>query len=200
LAERVRIVKTPPDAIAERVIAAYEELEGSGMDMSVDEIAEKAEIPRATLYYYFSGKDDLVAFFVNDKLTRVATAIAKAAAAEGSSSDRLSNAIRSIVVAMVEHPALCTELPHAVKRAGQFAEVAANADRVVMAPMRELLIEGRATGELTVPDARVASQALAGAIMHTTMMRLTLSDEPVDAELLGDQLATTLVEGLRARH
>lgn len=188
-------MKTPPEAIAERLIAAADAL---GVNVSIDEIAEAAEIPRATLYYYFSGKDDLVAFFVNEKLSRVATAIAKAVAGEGSLSERLANAIRSIVAAMVKYPALCTELPEAVKRAGHYAEVAANADRVVMAPIRELLIEGRATGELAVPDVGVAAQAVAGAIMQATMTSF-MSDEPVDAELLGDQLAATLVGGLRAR-
>ena len=39
-----------------------------------------AEIPRATLYYYFSGKDDLIEFFMNDRMDRVRTAIEKAAA------------------------------------------------------------------------------------------------------------------------
>jgi TetR/AcrR family transcriptional regulator len=192
-------MKTPTDAIADRLVALSDELGGRAMEMSVDEIAEAADIPRATLYYYFSGKDDLVAFFVNNKLGRVATAIAKAAAGEGSATERLSNSIRSIVAAMVEHPALCTELPEAVKRAGQYAEVATHADRVVMAPMRELLTEGRATGELAVPDVAVAAQAIAGAIMNATQAHLTMSDDPVDAELLGDQLAATLVEGLRAR-
>ncbi len=192
-------MKTPSDAIAERLVALSDELGGAAMDMSIDEIAEAAEIPRATLYYYFSGKDDLVAFFVKNKLERVGTAIAKAAASEGSSSERLSNAIRSIVAAMVEHPVLCTELPAAVKRAGQFAEVATQADRVVMAPMRELLIEGRATGELAVPDVAVAALAISGAITNTTQMLLTMSDGPIDAELLGDRLAATLVDGLRAR-
>jgi len=192
-------MKTPTDLIADRLVALSDELGGRVMEMSVDEIAETSDIPRATLYYYFSGKDDLIAFFVNNKLERVATAIAKAAAGEGSATERLSDSIRSIVAAMIEHPVLCTELPEAVKRAGQYAEVATHADRVVMAPMRELLIEGRATGELAVPDVAVAAQAIAGAIMNTTQAHLTMSDEPVDADLLGDQLAATLVEGLRAR-
>ncbi len=192
-------MKTPPKALAERLIAAFSELCESGSDVSIDEIAASTQIPRATLYYYFSGKEDLVAFFVNDKLSRVATAIAKAAAGEGSPSHRLGNAVKSIVAAMIEQPVLCIELPEAVKKAGQFAEVAANADRVVMAPMRELLIEGRATGEFNVPDIAVATQALAGAMMHTTRTHLVMSEGPVDAELLGEQLAATLIDGLRSR-
>lgn len=192
-------MKTPPNAIAERLVSFSDQMGGRATQMSIDEIAETTEIPRATLYYYFSGKDDLIAFFVKNKLEQVANAISKAAAGEGTSPERLSNAIRSIVAAMIEHPALCCELPEAVKRAGQYAELANHADRVVMAPIRELLIEGRATGEFAVPDVAVAALAITGAVMNTTQMHLTMSDEPIDAESLGDQLAATLVDGLRAR-
>lgn len=191
-------MKTPPEDLAQKLIDASHHFTGTDLDVSIDEVAQVADVPRATLYYYFSGKDDLVAFFLNDKLQRVADAIAKAAASEGDTLDRLEKVIRSVLHAMGEHPALCTELPGAMRRMGNFAEVAANADRFVMAPVRELLIEGRAKGELDVPDIDVATLAMHGAIGQVALMEL-MRNGTFDADELADKLVPLVLRGLAAR-
>ena len=191
-------MKKPPEDLAAKLLAASDQFQGTGLDVSIDDVAKAADVPRATLYYYFSGKDDLVSFFINDKLERVSTAIAKASAAEGTVVDRLRTVIKSVVAAMAEYPGLCIELPQAVSQSGRFDEVATTAERVVSAPLRELLIEGRATGELAVPDLTTATVALAGAIMHACMMR-TMLDGSLEHEALGEQLASMLVDGFQTR-
>ena len=191
-------MKTPPEELAQKLLEASEQFAGRGFDVSIDDVAAASGIPRATLYYYFSGKDDLLTFFINDKLERVATAIGKATAAEGSVTDRLRGVVRAVVGAMAEYPSLCLELPQAVSQAGRYADVAATADRVVMAPLRELLIEGRATGELVVPDVATATTALGGAVMHTCMMH-TVMHGSIDSGTLGDELSRMLIDGFQKR-
>lgn len=191
-------MKKPPEDLAQKLLEATSELVGTGFDVSIDDLAQASGIPRATLYYYFSGKDDLLTFFINDKLERISTAIAKASATEGTVVDRLRAVIKSVVAAMSEYPGLCTELPQAVSQSGRFDEVATTAERVVTAPLRDLLIEGKATGELVVPDLMTATGALAGAIMHACMMR-TMLDGSIEPEALGEELASMLVDGFGAR-
>ena len=191
-------MKNPPEELAQKLLETSEEFAGTGFDVSIDDVAAASGIPRATLYYYFSGKDDLLTFFINDKLERVATAIGKAAAAEGPVTDRLRGVIKAVVASMAEYPSLCLELPQAVSQAGRYNDVAATSERVVMAPLRELLIEGRATGELVVPDIQTATTALGGAVMHTCMMH-TVMHGSIDAEALGDELSRMLVEGFQSR-
>ena len=73
-------MKKLPDDLATKLLDASHQLPaGSGFDVSVDEVAQLADIPRATLYYYFSGKDDLVEFYMNDLMDRTRAAIQKAA-------------------------------------------------------------------------------------------------------------------------
>ncbi len=189
-------MKTPPPELTDRLIAVSDKFDGTEFDVTIDEVAKLADVPRATLYYYFSGKEDLVGFFLNAKFMLVRDAIAEAAAAEGTASQRLGNAMTAILHALSEHPPLCTELPIAVKRAGMMGDVMANADRVMMTPMRELLIEGRATGEFSIPDVDLAATALMGALTFVGMMHLTMSGE-LDADDVAENLVPLLVNGLR---
>src|SRR5919197_956892 len=79
-------MKALPEDLATKLLEAEERLpHGHGFRASIEEYAKLSGIPRATLYYYFSGRDDVVQFFVNDKLERTAQAVEKALAARGSS-------------------------------------------------------------------------------------------------------------------
>jgi TetR/AcrR family transcriptional regulator len=190
-------MKTPPAELTARLLNVSDQLEGTEFDVTIDEVAKLADVPRATLYYYFSGKDDLIAFFLNEKFSLVREAIASAAASEGTVSERLARAMTAILESLEAHPPLCTELPIAVKRAGKMGEVMANADRVIMTPMRELLIEGRATGELHVDDVELTATALMGALHFVGMMHLATTGK-FDAHATARSLVPQLINGLVA--
>jgi hypothetical protein len=72
----------------------------------------------------------------------------------------------------------------------------ANADRVMLAPLRELLIEGRATGELQVDDIELTATALMGALHFVGMMQITTTGK-LDAEHVAKSLVPQLIKGLR---
>ncbi|MDA0256274.1 MAG: TetR/AcrR family transcriptional regulator [Chloroflexi bacterium] len=188
-------MKQPPAELAERLIEVSDQLRGTGFDVTVDEVAKLAGVPRATLYYYFSGKDDLVAFFLAHKLDSVERALTGAAAGPGSVVERVETALRAVLDAFAEHPALCTDLPIAVLRAGNFQEVAGRLERVVLAPLRELLVEGRATGELRVIDPALTAAALVGGLTQASSM-LVLRGGEIDARAIGDALIPIFVRGL----
>ena len=82
-------MKRPPEELAEKLLAVSDQLSGTDLDVSIDDIAKMADVPRATLYYYFSGKEDLISFFLSDKLHRASVAIGKAVAGEGTVVERL---------------------------------------------------------------------------------------------------------------
>ena len=166
--------------------------------MSVDEVAQLADIPRATLYYYFSGKDDLVEFYMNDLMDRTRAAIQKAAASEGSAAERLANVMTAVIGAFAEYPKMCLELPGAIKDAEDHAALMANMDRSVMAPFREVLIEGRATGELSLTDVEVAADAIMGAL-HLVSMKSLIVNGTLDAQETADLVVPQLINGLLPR-
>jgi len=192
-------MKQPPEDLAQKLIEASNQFAGTGLDLSIDEVAVAADVPRATLYYYFSGKDDLVNFYLSYKLDSMSEAMQKAAASEGTVVERLDRCIRAVLHSMAAQPALCTELPEALRRAkDNFSEVALKADAVMRQPIRDLLTEGAANGELNVPDVDLVIDAVNGAVGQVALIRLTMTGE-LDADGVADTLVPLMVSGLSKR-
>lgn len=192
-------MKKLPEDLANKLLDASHQIpEGSGFDISVDEIARIAEIPRATLYYYLSGKDDLVEFYLNDLMDRTRAAIQKAAASEGTSADRLAQVMTAVIGSFAEYPKMCLELPSAIKSGQDHVALMANMDRSVMTPFREVLIEGKAAGELTLIDVEVAADAIMGAL-HMVSMKTLITEGAIDVEELAGAVVPQLVNGLLPR-
>lgn len=191
-------MKRLPEDIAQKLIEASEQLSGTNLDVSIDDIAQLTDIPRATLYYYFSGKDDLIGFFLSDKLNRASVAVQKAINSEGTVVERLERTLTSVMEVMAAHPTLCTEMPVAIKEAGKYEDVVNGADRLMLAPLRELLIEGKATGELTIPDVNTAAIALMGAVNMVAMFQLVQTGT-LDVAKTNAVLIPQLIQGLLPR-
>ncbi len=191
-------MKRPPDDLARKLLQATDRLpERGGFDISIDEIARMVNVPRATLYYYFSGKDDLVEFYMNDKLERTSEAIQKAAVQEGPPRDRLEGILIAILESLSKYPRMCVELPAAVKGLESFQSVMANAERWVLAPVREVLIEGRSTGDFQVADPVITSVALMGALVQVGMFQVVSTGE-IDAGSLAGTLVPELMRSVQA--
>lgn len=191
-------MKRLPEDISQKLLEASEKLSGTNLDVSIDDIAQLADIPRATLYYYFSGKDDLLGFFLSDKLNRASVAVQKAIATEGSVVKRLEATLGAVMQVMAEHPTLCTEMPVAIKEAGKFEDVVNGAERLMLAPFRELLIEGKASGELSIPDVNTTATALMGAVNMVAMFELVQTGT-LNVDRANDALIPQLIQGLLPR-
>ena len=190
--------RLPPD-LAEKLLKASASMpEGSGFDVSIDEVARMSGVPRATLYYYFSGKDDLVQFYLNDLMERTRVAIQKAAATEGSVEDRLAAVMTGIIGAFAEYPRMCLELPAALKAGQDHVEVMIKMDQAVMAPLREVLIEGKDDNHLVYGDVDTAAFAIMGALHMVSMTRL-LQTGHLDADETAAAVVPQLINGLLPR-
>jgi TetR/AcrR family transcriptional regulator len=192
-------VKTLPEDLATKLLDAGERLpHGHGFRASIEEIAALSGVPRATLYYYFSGRDDLVQFFINDKLERTAQAVEKAVAIEGSVVERLEAVLLGILRAFAAYPRMCVELPGVVTELGSFESVAGNVRRAVVAPLRALLEEGRASGELVVEDPDLAAVSFLAALNMAAISRI-LTTGGLDADATASAIVPQLVRGVLPR-
>ena len=192
-------MKRLPDDLASKLLEAADALpEGTGFDVSIDELAKLSGVPRATLYYYFSGKEDVVQFYVNNLLERTAGAMNAAASAGGTVVERLGGTLTAMLHAFAAYPRMCVELPALVKEIHEFGPVVAHIEQAVLAPVRELLIEGRATRELVVPDVDLAAVSFLGAIHMVAMMDI-VSTGKLDADGRARALVPQLMRGLLPR-
>jgi TetR/AcrR family transcriptional regulator len=192
-------MKKLPEDLANKLLEASSQMpEGPGFDVSVDEVARLADIPRATLYYYFSGKEDLVDFYLNDLMDRTRVAIQKAAASEGTTAERLAAVMTAAIGAFAEFPKMCVGMPAAMKASEDHATFMANVDRSVMAPLRDVLIEGREAGELSFGDVEVAADAIMGAL-HMVSMKALIVRGTLDAQATAATVVPQLINGLLPR-
>ena len=187
--------KLPEDITTKLLNAATEFPEGSGFDVSVDDVAKISDVPRATLYYYFSGRDDLIQFYLNDLMDRTATAIEKASASEGSAPERLANIMRSVVGSFSEYPRMCIEMAAAFKASDDHAQFLGNIDRTVMVPLRATLSEGSEAGELTINDVEMTAAAIMGALHQTSLTKLVFTGT-IDAGEITDLVIPMLMNGV----
>ncbi|MEO1064941.1 MAG: TetR/AcrR family transcriptional regulator [Actinomycetota bacterium] len=191
-------MKKVPEDLAAKLYAQGDRFLADGAAVRLDEVAGVVGVPRATLYYYFSGKDDLVSFLMTEKLSRIAAVVEQARAGDGSALDRFCAALRATVCELAANPPLCLNLMIAVGRMDAMAELLLVADRAVMAPLRELLIEARAVGDAQVADIETTVAALMGGVNFAVVQRYSVTGS-VDPEALSSELVAQYLDGLRVR-
>ena len=190
-------VKTPPDDLARKLTDASEQILSLDGQLKLDEVGRSVGVARATLYYYFSGRDDLLAFLVTHHLRLGGAAVAAGLAIEGRAEERLRAGVAALVRFLADHPEVCAGLLEAMGSGGRLAEVVGLSDQVIGGPLREILIEGRATGRLRFGDPADAANSVAGGALIAVLARAARGASLDDGEF-APALVDQLVGGLLA--
>ncbi len=183
-------VKTPPPTLAERLVSASEEVLRPDREMRLEDVAALVGSKRATLYYYFSGREDLIAFLLTEHLAAAAQAIKTASDTQASPAERLRSAVAALVGFLGERPGVCAGLLSFAGAAGRMASVLAAKDSVVAEPILRIL----ADGPFEVGDARDATSAMLGAAMIATVDRWYRGDAMTQA--FQQRLTEQIVRGV----
>ena len=173
-------MKKPPDHLAERLYEASAQILRLDSEVKLDEVATTIGVPRATLYYYFSGRDDLTAYLLTRHLEAGNDVFAPALSGEGGAEDKLRALLLAMIGFLAEHPGVCAGLLSAMGSGIGMQEVMTANERVIAAPLRDLLIHGRESGEFTFEDAADTANLLLGAMLITVLGRA------VDGRILDD--------------
>jgi TetR/AcrR family transcriptional regulator len=186
-----------PEGITERLEVAARVFADHGFDQTrIEDLAEVTGIPRATLYYYFAGKEDILAWLLGRMLADVDEAVAAAAGGPGTARDRLVAVVRAKVDVMARHPDTWRALVADLGRAGRIPEIAAATEAAFHAPVRRLLAEGEADGTLRpVDDPETTVAAVYGAVTMAAA-HFVLADNRVDADRVAAEVTTFLLHGL----
>jgi len=189
-----------PVQIAARLPAAAELFAERGVDQTkIEDVAAATGVPKATLYYYFSGKEEILSFLFSDVLRHVADAVAIAAAGEGSARDRLVGVVRAQLAVMAEQPAVCRALTGEFGRAGRVPALAAAIRAAYHAPVVQLLREGQDDGSLArVADVDAAALMVFGAVTVTGLSHL-IAGGSIGVDEATGALVAVLLDGLGAR-
>ncbi len=163
-----------PAELGQKILAAAESYGTSFDDVSMEEIASVTGVPRATLYYHFRSKEQVLAFLLTAMLDDIATNVEGAAATADDARTRLVNVVRAQLEAMATRPATSQLLVANLGRAGKLPDIAAGIDRAFQAPVRNILAEGVAAGEIRSIDPAPTATAIFGAVTVVGLNALML--------------------------
>jgi TetR/AcrR family transcriptional regulator len=186
-----------PEGMRERVLAAAELFADHGLDATkMEDVAATTGVPKATLYYYFDGKEDILAFLFAEILDEVAAAVDTAVQAPGTAAERLRAAIVAHLRLFEAFPAASRALQFDLGRAARIPLIAERTDAAFLAPVRRLLAEGAEDGSLR-PQAhpRLVATAILGAVTTVGINALTLGTVR-PTEHVADELVAFVLAGV----
>lgn len=171
-----------------------------GLDgTTLEDLAGATGIPRATLYYYFAGKEEILTFLLGELLTEVRRAVTTAARGGGTAAVRLEQVVRAHLDVFVRYPMASRAMQFDLGRATRAPDLAAEVDRAFLEPVRELLLEGAADGSLRpVEHPRLTATTVLGAITTVGIAALTTEPRRHTAETVAEVVETVALDGLRA--
>ena len=158
------------------------------------EIADEADLSIGNLYYYFSGKDEILLYCQERTLEHMLAAVEAARAMPASSAERLRAVLRAHVHAMLDELEGATAhleveaLPEELR-----APVIAKRDRYERA-VRALVMDGVRAGEFARVDTALVTRAMLGAVNWSA--RWFRPDGPQTSAEIAQSLADYLVKGL----
>jgi AcrR family transcriptional regulator len=171
-----------PVEMAANLHDAADRLLESFDDLQMQDIAAAAGVARSSLYYYFAGKDDVLAYLLRSILDELTQATVNAATGPGDPSERLDAVIRAQLDHLNAHPAASQQLIANLGRAGKLPDIAAQVNQGFEEPVRRLLAEGAADGSFrALPDPDLGATALFGAVLVIGLRAIVL-DGQVDVE------------------
>ncbi len=192
-------MRTLPPAMRQKVLVAAELFAEQGLDATkMEDIATATGVPKATLYYYFDGKEEILTFLFTEILDEVATAITGALATPGSAADRLGAAVLAHLQVFERFPMASRALQFDLGRAARIPVIASRVDAAFVKPVLTLLIEGANDGSLRPTDhPRLAALGILGAVTTTAINALTVA--PVHrTDEVAAELVTLVLSGVAA--
>lgn len=141
---------------------------------TVEDIAERADVAKGTLYYHFSSKEEIAVALGRAGLVRVAADIEAALAAGTSPCQVLRNFFLSAAAWIEAHPELArVAVLHSLREAQENGGACCESQPSTRAILRRILAAGQAAGELRSDfPAEVLMLTLAGAYVLIVFGRL----------------------------
>jgi len=187
----MRAVKSPPAELARRLVGASAEILRPGRELRLEDVAALVGSARATLYYYFSGRDDLIGFLLQEHVTAASAAVGAAVTPDQPPGEQLRAAVTALTGFLGREPGVCAGLLSFAGASDGLGPVLAAKDALLVTPLREILARGAAAGEFSIGDPADAANAILGALMNATLGRWNRggdSTAPAFQHALTDQI------------
>ena len=184
-------MKSPSAELADRLMAVSEEFLGSDPPQRLEDVAAAIGASRASLYYYFSGREDLVTFLVTQHAQEAGAELAAALDPGHGPRERLGSGVAALLEFLASRPGLCSGLLGAMGASGRLPEALAITEQEVGGPLRELVRAACAGHQ----DPQDATNAAMGAMLLAVLGRWATGQDPLDARFR-ESLTTQVTRGI----
>ena len=183
--------RTVPATVAEKLYTATDLIAAQGLHKTkIDDIAATSGVPKATLYYYFKGKDDILAFLFRDSLGALARDVAAAADAAGPGRDRLAAVIEVQIAHTMDRPTTSLAVVGGLGRAIALPELTSSVQAAFYEPIIRVLTAGADDGSLRLPiDPHSAAISIFGTAMMTALLHNAVDSDKTPAAIAGEVIA-----------
>ena len=168
------------------------------MASTLDEVAERLNVTKPTLYYYVKNKDEILYECVRIGLTLLQDAITEVGASGGTAMDKLVAAMRKYAEIVTMDFGMCIirvgEDPLPAESQRKLRRMKAGIDR----EFRELIRQGIEEGSIAPCDPKIAAFTLAGALGW--IGRWYNPRGPLSPDDIATQCIALLTQGLCVTH
>lgn len=189
-------MKDVTDNIAAALPQAAAVFATRGLDGTrMEDIVEATGIPRPTLYYHFSSKEEILTWLLERLMRDLSVEIGHILDRDQPARERLHDVVRAYLGLFAEHRQLCTVLLTELGRVSRIPSLADAIWATFHEPVSKLLHAGEADGSLRAVDDEMTASAIFGAV---TMVGLhyVVTGQPVDPDALAARLDDLLLLGL----
>jgi AcrR family transcriptional regulator len=161
----------------------------------MEDIVRVTGIPRPTLYYHFSSKEEILAWLLDRMLIDLSVDVGEVLDRDEPAADRLDAVIGTYLALFAEHRHLCTVLLSELGRITRIPELAETIRAAFHEPVRKLLDAGSADGSLRKVDDELAASAIFGAVTMVGLHKI-VADQPVDVHRTVSDLRQVMRRGI----
>ena len=161
----------------------------------IEHIVAATGIPKPTLYYHFSSKEEILSWLLEALLQELAAEIGVVMDSDAPARDRLNSILATYLELFAERPELCSVLLRDLGRISRIPVIADSVRAAFHEPVCKVLEAGLDDGSIRRVDGRVASSAIFGMV---TMVGLhyVVAGDPIPVPEVIAQLDDLLERGL----
>jgi AcrR family transcriptional regulator len=181
-------------------MAAADLIADQGLDgTKSEEIAAVAGISKATLYYYFDGKEAVLSYIFGVLLDALAAAVHGAVGGPGNAMERLHRVVEVHLDIVGAYPKAARALHFDLGRAARLPEIDEKTRRSYIDPVSSLLEDGATDGTIRpLRQPRLGAMALLAATTTAAIMATSI-DGIGDLDGVKEMISELVLDGLSAR-